>query len=83
MSRYHTPAEITESKDYKEPSKEEVGDKQGKQEMDSRPGASRLVDVSRPEQNSGVTSPDRNNIEYVPAEYFRGVQAAQLIQSGL
>ena len=79
MSRYHTPAEITESKDYKEPSKEEAGDKE---EMDSRPGASRPVDVSRPEQNSGVTSPDRNNIEYVPAEYFRGVQAAQLIQSG-
>ena len=25
---------------------------------------------------------DRSNIEYVPAEYFRGVQAAQLIQSG-
>ena len=76
MSRYHTPAEITESKDYKEPSKE-AGAKQGKQEMDTR-----TDDVFRPAQHSVVTSPDRNNIEYVPAEYFRGVQAAKLIQSG-
>ena len=46
MSRYHTPAEITESKDYKEPAKEE-GAKQREQEMDTGPGASRLT-ASRP-----------------------------------
>jgi len=80
VSRYHTPAEITESKDYKEPSKE-TGAKQGMQEMDTRPRGSRTADVSRPEQHSVVTTLDRNNIEYVPAEYFRGVQAAKLIQS--
>lgn len=82
MSRYHTPAEITESKDYKEPAKEE-GAKQREQEMDTGPGASRLT-ASRPElSRPGLSaSLERNNIEYVPAEYFRGVQAAQLIQSG-
>lgn len=75
MSRYHTPAEITESKDYKEPAKERD------QEMDT--GASRLTasrtELSRPGLSASL---ERNNIEYVPAEYFRGVQAAQLIQSG-
>jgi len=81
VSRYHTPAEITESKDYKEPAKEE-GSKQREQEMDTGPGASRLT-ASRPElSRPGLSaSLERNNIEYVPAEYFRGVQAAQLIQS--
>ena len=80
MSRYHTPAEITESKDYKEPAKV-AGAKQRAQEMDT--GTSRLT-ASRPEMSRpGISaSLERNNIEYVPAEYFRGVQAAQLIQSG-
>ena len=74
VSRYHTPAEITESKDYKEPAKE-AGAKQRDQEMET--GASRLT-ASRPE----LSRPGLSAIEYVPAEYFRGVQAAQLIQSG-
>jgi len=73
VSRYHTPAEITESKDYKEPAKE-AGAKQRDQEMET--GASRLT-ASRPE----LSRPGLSAIEYVPAEYFRGVQAAQLIQS--
>jgi len=79
VSRYHTPAEITESKDYKEPAKV-AGAKQRDQEMDT--GTSRLT-ASRPEMSRpGISaSLERNNIEYVPAEYFRGVQAAQLIQS--
>ena len=83
MSRYHTPAEITDSKDYKEPSKKKgtVGEKK----QEAMTTETQRLTSSRSEVTGAPASLDRNTmntIEYVPAEYFRGVQAAQLIQSG-
>lgn len=84
VSRYPTPVEITESKNYSEPEKH-VGDREdaekGVKDLDLTsnvpPTASGSSDVFVP----GSTVCDSSNIEYVPAEYFRGVPTAHLVQS--
>ena len=79
ISRYPTPVEITNSKDYRGPDKsDKPTEKSGGEETGvKRTGEEELVGVSvstRCETNS--------NIEYVPAEYFRGVDTHQFAQSG-
>lgn len=78
ISRYPTPVEITNSKDYRGPDKsDKPTEKSGGEETGvKRTGEEELVGVSvstRCETNS--------NIEYVPAEYFRGVDTHQFAQS--
>ena len=80
ISRYPTLVEITDSKNYQGPAKaDQPTEKQEGEETRARPsveeevaGLSVTTDVS--ESNS--------NIEYVPAEYFRGVDTHQFAQSG-
>ena len=87
VSRYPTPVEITDSKNYSEPEPEKhVGDREdaekGVKDLDLTSnlptGAGGISDVFVP----GTTVCDSSNIEYVPAEYFRGVPTAHLVQSG-
>ena len=87
VSRYPTPVEITDSKNYSEPEKH-VGDREdaekGVKDLDLTSNlptigaVSGVSDVFVP----GTTVCDSSNIEYVPAEYFRGVPTAHLVQSG-
>ena len=86
VSRYPTPVEITESKNYSEPEKH-VGDREdaekGVKDLDLTSNVPPATggggsDVFMP----GSTVCDSSNIEYVPAEYFRGVPTAHLVQSG-
>ena len=80
ISRYPTLVEITDSKNYQGPAKaDQPTENQEGEETKARqpveeeePGLSVNTDVS--ESNS--------NIEYVPAEYFRGVDTHQFAQSG-
>ena len=78
--------EITESKNYSEPEKH-VGDREdaekGVKDLDLTSNVPPATggggsDVFVP----GSTVCDSSNIEYVPAEYFRGVPTAHLVQSG-
>ena len=77
ISRYPTPVEITDSKDYLGPDKPaETSDKPNGMEN----GVKR---TEEPEAvAASVTTVGDTNIEYVPAEYFRGVDTHQVAQSG-
>ena len=80
ISRYPTPVEITDSKDYRGPDKpaqssgKQNGVENGVKRTDEAEAESASV-------SSGGGGSD-TNIEYVPAEYFRGVDTHQVAQSG-
>lgn len=76
MSRYPTPVESTDSKDYSQPDQEagERGEEAGDRDRDSAVRGVEELELTGGGQLSRA--------EYVPAEYFRGVPTAQLIQSG-
>ena len=77
ISRYPTPVEITDSKDYRGPDNPAVTPEKanGVENGVKRTDEADTVPVS-------VTTVGDTNIEYVPAEYFRGVDTHQVAQSG-
>ena len=79
ISRYPTPVEITDSKDYHGPDKPaQSSDRQnGVENGVRRTDETEAVTASVTTAGGGDT-----NIEYVPAEYFRGVDTHQVAQSG-
>ena len=78
ISRYPTPVEITDSKDYRGPDKPaQSSDKQNGMENGVKRTEEAEVSASVTTAGCGDT-----NIEYVPAEYFRGVDTHQVAQSG-
>ena len=78
ISRYPTPVEITDSKDYRGPEKPaESSEKPNGMENGVKRTEEAEVVASVTTAGCGDT-----NIEYVPAEYFRGVDTHQVAQSG-
>lgn len=76
ISRYPTPVEITDSKNYRGPDKsgQNSGKPRGLENGVRRTEVAEAVSAS-------VTTVGDSNIEYVPAEYFRGVDTHQVAQS--
>ena len=78
ISRYPTPVEITDSKDYQGPGKPaQSSNKQNGVENGVKRTEEAEVAALVTTAGCGDT-----NIEYVPAEYFRGVDTHQVAQSG-
>ena len=80
VSRYPTPVESTNSKDYNEASSADTVTGTGQTAED---GVKNL-DIARAdtcEQGASQPGQDNGNIEYKPAEYFRGVPTSHLAQS--
>ena len=74
ISRYPTPVEITDSKNYRAPDKAD-------QAVEKAAGVENGEGRAEEEEEVGVSEAN-SNIEYVPAEYFRGVDTHQFAQSG-
>lgn len=80
ISRYPTPVEITDSKNYRGPDK---SDQQAEKPGGVENGAARSEEEEEAGLSVSSAGGDTNsNIEYVPAEYFRGVDTHQFAQSG-
>ena len=77
ISRYPTPVEITDSKDYQGPDKASQNSVKPK---GTENGVKRTDEAET--VLASVTTAGDTNIEYVPAEYFRGVDTHQVAQSG-
>merc|ERR1712098_111399 len=76
VSRYPTPVESTDSKNYSEPHPDKAVT-QGERETEK---AVRELEINSVGDNfvPGTTVCNNSNIEYVPAEYFRGVPTSHL-----